>query len=269
MVLLPGTYTEPLCPRTSGAPGRPITFRSAEPLKAVFDLRSGMQTALEVLNVNHLVIDGLLFAGGTFPRSYCAIINHARGITIRNCEVDWANGPDMEKLKLGYMGIIAHAAPELRVENNLFLTCVAGVAASHSPGSVVRNNTIVGEGNYGVVILAGGAQEEYTVENNLFYRTTLGYKTNPAIWVFEPMPRLVCDYNLFFIPEVHKATIGKLPETERLAPLSAWAEATGLDRHSQQIEPQFTNPAARDFSLKAGSPGQTLARDGGAVGQRK
>ena len=205
---------------------------------------------------------------GTFPRSYCFIVNHAREITLRNCEVDWPDGADFEKLKLGYLGVVAHAAPGLRVENNLFLTCVVGVAASHSPGAVISHNTIVGEGNYGVVLLPASAEDRYTVENNLFYRTTLGYKINPAIWVFDPMPRLTCDYNLFYIPKDHKATIGKLPGTERLFPLAAWTEATGLDRHSVQVEPTFTNPAARDFSLRSGSPGNGAARDGGVVGRR-
>lgn len=42
----------------------------------------------------------------------------------------------------------------------------------------------------------------------------------------------------------------------------------GLDTGSVMAEPQFVNPAARDYRLKADSPGATLATDGGPVGAR-
>lgn len=42
----------------------------------------------------------------------------------------------------------------------------------------------------------------------------------------------------------------------------------GLDSDSVMAEPQFVNPAARDYRLKPGTPGTTLATDGGPVGAR-
>jgi hypothetical protein len=42
----------------------------------------------------------------------------------------------------------------------------------------------------------------------------------------------------------------------------------GFDPHSEFAAPKFVNPAKRDYRLAAGSPGLTLASDGGPVGAR-
>lgn len=269
LILLPGRYRETLRPRTGGTKEHPITIRAEKPREAVMDFSGGQTVGVEILNLNHITVSGILFDGGSFRSSSCYVIDHAAGITIRDCEVNYPAVASFDKLKLGYDGLIAQNAPDLRVENNLFLCCVVGVAASHAPGTVIRNNTFVGEGNYGVVIIPGSAEETYTVENNLFYRTVMSYKTGPCLWVFDPMPKLTSDHNLFFIPAEHKGTIGKLPHTDRLTPLSTWQKETGFDTHSVQNEPHFINPQARDFTLQPSSPGTTQARDGGTVGIRR
>ena len=269
LILLAGRYSEILRPRTGGTAGSPVTIRAEKPGEAVLDLAESLQVAVEILNLNHVTVDGLRIAGGDFGRSHCYIVSNAQGITVRNGLVDYPSVATFDKLKLGYTGLTAHNAPGLLVENNLFLCCGWGVAASNSPGTVVRGNTFVGEGNYGVVIIPGAADESYTVEDNLFYRAVMGYKTGPCILVFEPKPKLVSDHNLFFIPENHKGTIGSIPGSDRLFPLKAWQDATGLDAASVAAEPMFVNPQAGDFLLQSTSPGTKLARDGSPVGIRK
>lgn len=258
LVLLPGHYREILRPRVSGTAGHPITIRAQTPLAAVLDLDQSLPVAVEVINANHITVDGLLITGGAFPRSQCFVLNHARGITIRNCEVDYPERSSFDLLRLGYGGLVAHQAPDLTVENNLFVCCVWGVALSHAPNTRVLGNTIVGEGNYGVVIVPGSHDERYTIEHNIFYRAVMGYKTGPAIWVFDPMPELVSDFNVFHIPEEHKGTIGKLPSTDRLFPLAQWQEGSGLDQSSIAAQPLFVDPENRDFTLRPDSPGQNM-----------
>ena len=44
--------------------------------------------------------------------------------------------------------------------------------------------------------------------------------------------------------------------------------ALGFDPHGAFAKPVFVNEARRDYRLAEGSPGQTLASDGGPVGAR-
>ncbi len=269
VVLLPGVYREILRPRVAGVKERPLRIRAAKAWEAALTPNQGVPVAIEILNTGHLEISGLKFdgAGGHFG-TFCTV-NNAPGITLRDCEFAYPTGGTFEKLKLGYNGLIADEAPGLRVENNLFIGAGVHVALSNSPGSIVRSNTFVGHGNYGVVILAGGEAESYTVVDNLFERTTFNYKTNPSLWVFDPMPQLTSDHNLFHILEKDKGTVGKLPSTERLGPLEAWQKATGFDKASLYGKPLFANPQEGDFALAPGSPGKGAASDGGDIGYRK
>ena len=267
VVLLPGKYHEILRPRVSGTPDHKITIRAENPQEAILDLAESIPVAVEILNADHITIDGMLIANGFFARTQAFLVNHAKGITVQNCEIDYPAVATFEKLKLGYSGLVAHESPDLTVENNLFLCSVWGVAASHSSGAVIHQNTFVGEGNYGVVLIPGSPEDTYAIEDNIFYQAVMGYKTGPCIWIFPPMCKVVSDHNLFYIPEDHKGTIGALVNGERHFPLTAWVKASGLDKNSQAAQPVFVDPEHRDFTLKADSPGKGMAKGGGDVGR--
>ena len=72
-------------------------------------------------------------------------------------------------------------------DNNVFLCGYVGVAVSTSPGARVIHNTILGEGNYGIVIVADSDGEPYGVLHNLLYRTILGYQAGPQVWMMNAM----------------------------------------------------------------------------------
>jgi hypothetical protein len=54
----------------------------------------------------------------------------------------------------------------------------------------------------------------------------------------------------------------------RLYPWAEYVKELQMDLDSVFAEPQFVDPAKRDYRLKPGSPGWTLASDGGPVGAR-
>lgn len=268
LVILPGTYYEILRPSVSGTRKQPIVIRAAEPGTVILDLQESMPLGLEVLNVDHVHVEGLLFAGGKYSVGFNMLVSQARGIQIRGCEVEWPSGSDFVNIKAGHNGIVVHQAPELLLEDNMFLCNTIGIGLSASPGAVVRHNTILGRGNYGVVIVPGSADDVYQVYGNLFDRVIMDYKAGPNLWMFAPGATLESDYNLFHIPADHRATLGQLPHTERIQTLEEWQQVTGLDRHSILAEPQFADPMKRDFRLLEGSPGKGMMPDGSDVGRR-
>ncbi|MFV0338682.1 MAG: right-handed parallel beta-helix repeat-containing protein [Chthoniobacterales bacterium] len=267
VILLPGKYHEILRPQISGTPEHPITIRSETPQAAILDMSKSLPVAVEILNTNYIVLDGVLISNGYFPTCNAYIINHAKGITIRNCEIDWPAVGNFEKPKLSYNGLLASEAPGLTVENNLFLCCNWGVSASHSPGTVIRQNSFIAGANYGIVIIPKSPEDTYTIENNLFYRATFGYKTGSVIRIFAPLPHLICDYNLFYIAPEDKATIGSLIADERFSPLEAWVKGSGLDKNSRAEKPVFEDPDKRNFTLKEDSPGKGMSNNGSDVGR--
>jgi hypothetical protein len=104
---------------------------------------------------------------------------------------------------------------------------------------------------------------DFIVRNNIFCRSS---DRCTRMWnVWDGAPTL--SNNLYWSPD---------------KPIMRWTEKTDyaqsefvryqselrLDQGSLVGEPQFVNPAARDYRLKPGSPGSTLATDGGPVGAR-
>ena len=268
VTVLAGVYPETLRPRVSGVKGAPIVFESAEPGGAVLDLRETQPVAIEIVDVNFIHVIGFGMCGGAFSKGRNVAVANARGVRVAHCRVAYPRVASFAELKLGHSGLVATDAPGLTVENNVFLCGAVCVGVAGSPGTRIANNVLLGEGNYGVVLVPGARNERYAIRNNIFCRIVLPYKSNPNIWIMNLPARVDCDHNLFYIPDDHNATIGKTTETDRLRNLAEWRERTGFDTHSIEAMPLFVDPENGDFRLAPGSPGLDLADDGAAVGIR-
>jgi hypothetical protein len=101
----------------------------------------------------------------------------------------------------------------------------------------------------------------FIVRNNIFCRSSDRCTRMWNAW------GLAMHNNLYWSPD--KPIMRWAEKTDYAqSDFSRYQSETGLDAGSLAAEPQFMNPAARDYRLKPGSPGSTLATDGGPVGAR-
>ena len=107
------------------------------------------------------------------------------------------------------------------------------------------------------------ATTEFVVRNNIFVRSSDRCTRMWNDW----RKGLSMQNNLYWSPDkpilrwIEKADY---PATD----FARYQAELGLDATSLVAEPQFLNPAAHDYRLTSGSPGATLATDGGPVGAR-
>ena len=107
------------------------------------------------------------------------------------------------------------------------------------------------------------ATTNFVVRDNVFCRATEWTARSGLDWRYG----LVHDHNLVY----NEGTVPVMRWLEgRTLKLCSWTDyrALGFDPHGLWAEPLFRNPAKRDYRLRAGSPGETLASDGTAVGAR-
>jgi len=162
-------------------------------------------------------------------------------------------------------------SPSSRTDNVIFEhnTCVdSGYCWSHaqrpnpngahimcynhvSPGTniVIRNNVFCRSSDRGARFW-NEWREALVMDNNLHYEPLNVLSEKHASWA---------DRKRGFAPW----RFGAGPHE-----FARYRRATGLDAHALYAEPQFVDPARRDYRLKPGSPGTALATDGGPVGAR-
>ena len=157
--------------------------------------------------------------------------------------------------------------------------------ASHSRNIVFEHNTSVDAGDCwshaqrpnpnGAHLMSYvhvGEMSGQVIRNNVFCRSTdRGFR-----FFTDWRDTLAMDHNLHYEPsktlsECH----ARAKDGKRGWRFGAGSEEfrryqaeTGLDAGSLYAEPQFVDPAKRDYRLKPGSPGTSLATDGGPVGAR-
>ena len=120
-----------------------------------------------------------------------------------------------------------------------------------------------------------GAMTNQVIRNNVFcHASDWGFRFC-SNW----RDALEMDYNLHCEPlkvlswcrpssEQSKRGVGGWRFGAGPAEFRRYQEATGLDAHSLYATPRFVNPELRDYRLVPGSPGSSLASDGGPVGAR-
>ena len=148
--------------------------------------------------------------------------------------------------------------PESVVTSNVvfeFNTCVdAGICWSHAQ----RPNP---NGAHLMFYPNPSKTTAFIVRNNIFCRSSDRCTRMWHAW------GLAIHNNLYWSPD--KPIMRWMEKTDYAAADFAKYQADlGFDKGSALAEPQFMNPAARDYRLKPGSPGSTLATDGGPVGAR-
>ena len=107
------------------------------------------------------------------------------------------------------------------------------------------------------------ATTNFVVRNNIFCRATEWTARSAIDWRYG----LTHDHNLVWndgaVP-VFRWLEGK---SRQMVDWPAY-RALGFDPHGEFAAPKFVNPATHDYRLAPGSPGLTLASDGGPVGAR-
>lgn len=107
------------------------------------------------------------------------------------------------------------------------------------------------------------ATTNFVIRNNIFARSTEVCTRMENDW----RAGLTMRNNLYHQPE--KPFLRWLGTNHiATADFARYQKDLGLDQDSMVAEPQFVDPAARDYRLKPGSPGTSLATDGGPVGAR-
>ncbi|HQA38074.1 MAG TPA: hypothetical protein PLW27_04150 [Kiritimatiellia bacterium] len=150
--------------------------------------------------------------------------------------------------------------PESAITSNIvfeFNTCVdAGICWSHAQ----RPNP---NGAHLMLYPNPSQTSAFIVRNNIFCRSSDRCIRRWNTWT----SRLAMSNNLYWSPDKPIMRWQEKTDYEQ-GDFARYQSELGLDQGSLVAEPQFVNPAGRDYRLKPGSPGSTLATDGGPVGAR-
>jgi|GEM_PF-1254632 len=174
VTFLPGVYHDTITVFRSGKPGKPITFRSAEPGKAVFDgsnfLRPG---GILCRNRSHVAFEGFVFrnfanklyasrAGLSFGM---AQILHSRDVRIGSC-VFLAFGTYQDPV------VLLNSA-DVTVENCVLASGVSGITGGYNGNLKILRNTFYVSLIYNFSLNHFRPGSTMVVRNNLFVALTL------------------------------------------------------------------------------------------------
>ena len=136
-------------------------------------------------------------------------------------------------------------------------TCVdSGCGWAHSQRPDINGGHLMFYNNSATTTL-------FVVRNNIFVNSSEVCMRMENDW----RPGLTLNNNLYW--QAQKPLLRWLSKNfYAAADFARYQSELGMDKGSLCAAPQFVNPAARDYRLKPGTPGTTLATDGGPVGAR-
>lgn len=244
--LLPGRHVGSFAPLRSGIPGKPITLQGNG---ATIDGLNFYSPLVNLGGRRHIVIDNVRFINTEYE-SRKGVISAlgARFITVKNCI-------SIHKLYAGpfFKGM----GSDFDLENNV--SCGGDYALSFHGAKNVRlhRNSIINSALFSVIFWGGVGN--YSMTDNIYYRSSVPQKTNPAMLFIGVKGKIHSDGNVFFSPHKHQYIGGEFSTSDRKRlsiskTLKEWQQQTGMDKNSIHADPQFVNIAKGDFRLKPGSP---------------
>ncbi len=291
VLLAPGVYTEPAVLRRGGTAEAPVTIKGAGATTTFLDGGRQSDTLLLLQDVEHVRIEGLQFrwfkaAGLRVSKSKSVTISHCRFF---NAEIA-ASGAVIG------VGAFIVESPMTTLTHCITSRNRVGFKLLNSPKATIRNNT--GFKNLNTALEMVRSSRGSSITYNSF-----GFSSHAAIYLWEhdteAMKSLVSDYNNFAIRlydyQKYDVTRKEVPQIEVIAVseryggisggkavidhlnsyvdnqprkryprLAAWQEASGKDRHSLFVDPQYAAPLEGDFRLVKGSP--NLLANGEVIG---
>ena len=244
--LLPGRHVGFFAPLRSGKPGKPITLQGNG---AVIDGLNFYSPLVNVGGRNHIVIDNVRFINTEYE-SRKGVISAlgSRYITVKNCI-------SIHKLYAG--PFFKGQGQNFDLENNV--SCGGDYALSFHGTKNVRlhRNSIINSALFSVIFWGG--EGNYTMTDNIYYRSSVPSKTNPAMLFIGVKNKIHSDGNVFWSPHKHQYIGGEFSNMARKRlsiskTLKEWQQQTGMDKNSLHADPQFVDIAKGDFRLKPGSP---------------
>lgn len=244
--LLPGRHVGSFAPLRSGTPGKPII------LQGNGNLIDGLNFYSPLVQLNdrrHIIIDNVRFANTEYDsrKGVISALN-ARNITVKNCI-------SIHKLYAGPFFKASGARFDL--ENNV--SCGGDYALSFRNAQDVRlhRNSILNSGLFSLIFWGGAGN--YSITDNIFYRSAVPQKTNPAMLFIGITGKIHSEGNVFWSPLKHQYIGGEFSTLDRKRlsiskTLKEWQQQTGMDKTSLHADPRFVNIEKGDFRLKPGSP---------------
>ena len=254
VILRSGRHYGQFVPVCSGLPGKKITLKGEK--GAIIDGMFFYGPLVDLSGKSHWIVDGITFDNPEeTSRKGLVRMDGSHDMVVRNCrnarEFTFMSGP-----------FIYGRGNRFLMENNVVW---GGSYQFQLIGSdhVIRRNTMV-NGTFFHFFAAGA--NNITITDNIFYRSCVPEKKNPAYLLQNIKGKIVSDRNVYFSPYKHHPSGGQIRNSNEKTlvlskDLAHWQKTTGYDRSSIAADPLFVDVKKGDFRLKEASPAKGKGAD--------